>query len=374
MNMWRSTENIPTTIGAYHEEFGVLLRIRGVSHSDFLDTREGLVTLLSGRTFTDDDLSKLHDIHPVMVAEGFATNNHLIPGSIFSVQIVEHDEYFQWLSEVAYEFEVIGIFEPTFTEIDESAEIGSQFVTSMHQMMMQQRIYVSNLTAEMLIQERDKDFMNETDEPFIQSFFVLKDSRYIDDFRTVVSNISPHFNVVDLSTGISPLTSTLDSLHAVATFTVMLAIASATIILVLIVLMQARERRNEVGIYLALGESRGRVVQMFVYEILPVIFIALLISSFFANMLAQSVSDYFLQQQLFIGLQDVQQQWNPLNELGYRFDLNYPELRAAFVLENNLFFFAIFTLSTLILSALLTAIPTYLLTKRVAVSLIKDYH
>ena len=59
----------------------------------------------------------------------------------------------------------------------------------------------------------------------------------------------------------------------------------------LVVLLFLRDRKHELGIYLSLGERRGRVVGQILIEVMVVAFIGITLSLFSGNFLAGKVSD-----------------------------------------------------------------------------------
>jgi len=76
------------------------------------------------------------------------------------------------------------------------------------------------------------------------------------------------------------------------------SIIATIVILTLVIVLFLRDRKQEFGIYLALGESKLKLLGQIVVEIMCVAFVAISLSLFTGNVIAKSLSSNMLQQQL----------------------------------------------------------------------------
>lgn len=71
------------------------------------------------------------------------------------------------------------------------------------------------------------------------------------------------------------------------------------LIISLIVLLFLRDRKHELGIYLSIGETRGKIIGQILVELLLISAIALLLSLVTGNLLADSISGSLFQMDWF---------------------------------------------------------------------------
>jgi len=320
-------------LGGYVE----LFEGRGVANPDLTDIDAGLIELVAGRTFTQADIDNGAQV--VIIPQAFAEINDLYVGATIQLENIVHNtakmsregiDFFvpYWHEErfmAAHrilEFEVIGLFEIT-REINyenyDSWEILSLLIeyTNLHN-----RIYMPISVAEDILiftNEGMLSILDEVlelyeghtaedwvqDEPSVQSIFVLYDPRDLDAFQDAGSAILPGFwEVNDLRGVDASLISSMDIMRGIADF-ILFAAAIATIaILTLIITLLLRDRRHEIGIYMALGEKKSRVIFQFLSEIIIVSAVAIIIALFIGNGVSATISRSLLEQHLIDNAQE----------------------------------------------------------------------
>ena len=70
-------------------DLGFPIKVRGVQRPYFYEIEQGMIELVSGRTFSDEELTNLSNV--VMISEGFAIANELRIGSKFPLVNVIFD-------------------------------------------------------------------------------------------------------------------------------------------------------------------------------------------------------------------------------------------------------------------------------------------
>ena len=327
LNMWENPKFQSPNLGEYDEELGIRLRIRGVSNSDFIETREGLIDLISGRSFYEHEIHNFEERYPALVASGFAEINSLDIGSVFNVQVIVFGDFpyeAEILLEETFPLEVIGIFNPIYRAVAEDADIGQLFQSDRHQMMMQHRIYVPNAVAELMFNVRAQNVF-EVDEVFLHNFFILNDPMDIHEFVSEIEKLPGSWRVMDLSSSFSEISASMESILDIANLIFFLSIGATLLVISLLVILLMRERKHEIGIYLALGEEKRKIIAQMCFELFPLAFIGIIIALFLGNVIANQISQEILRQDLARG-DVITGEWNPLEELGYRFELTHEEM------------------------------------------------
>jgi len=323
----------------YHENLGVRLFIEGVNPTGFIELRESFMELTHGRVFEDLDLYFNESPYPVIISTGLADANELNVGSVFEMQavvfnttiaeneiIITHT-YDPPLIYENFTLEIIGIFEPIAPTKPEGANLDDLFQDSAWQSRMQHRIFLPNFVAEMIF-DIVSESPGESDNIFFQNFFVLNDPMDFEEFDLAVRNLSGFWRVADFSSGFRGISASMDSMQEIADLIFFMATSASFLITVLLVLLFLRDRKHEIGIYLALGEKKKRIVFQMILELIPLAVIGMTVALFIGNITAARLSREMLMQQMiqeqdtFLFLED----GNPLEFFGYRFELLLEEM------------------------------------------------
>jgi len=305
------------------------LPVVGVHNPDLTDIETGLISLINGRTFTDEEINS--GSMRAVVSRAFAEVNNLYIGSVITLESIVfdivkmsqenrfieawHDEEFYVHHEI-FEFEIIGIFEVEREVIYENYQ-GWAISTPLEALShLNNRIYIPITVAEGLIREKitaqvglydeihalglqGGNFLDVETEPEIESIFLLNSPRDLDAFTEAANEILPEFWYMGNVTGaFSNIISSMDSVLALADLILLLATGATIVILILIITFLFRERRNEVGIYMALGEKVSKVIGQLLLEIFLVSTVAIILSLFTGNIVSHTLSTHMLEQSL----------------------------------------------------------------------------
>ena len=319
------------------DQFGDVFLLRGVQNPNITDIEQNVIELVDGRVFTTEEVNQLSHAKVAIISKELANRNQLAVGSTISLRNLVFDfggEHFfedempevSIFAEESYELVVVGIFEPIFPP-DDGNEMSNHWLIR----DMQNRIYVPNLIVEiatqfneLVLMQMDPENVRDSADGFSiwrDNFFVLRSPLYISDFREAVASIvPPYFEVVDTSNSVRPILSALETMRDL-TFTVLLvAIGSALLILTLLITLFLRDRKREVGIYLALGEKKRRIVAQFLLEIMTVSFLSIVVALFIGNILATNLAENMLMNDI-IAQQEIadnaMQEWDPFAHMGF---------------------------------------------------------
>ena len=321
------------------EDFGPRFSIRGVENHNILDIEQNLIELVSGRTFTREEVTSISQV--AMVSEAFALHNNLTVDSTITFRNIIVDHRFDFwegdedsqpgiFDEQTYDVTIVGIFRPV-----NLPQVEHSFSNEWWQMReLQNRIYVPNTFIDMTLAFEHNAFYRMNPESFeefdprdfkwYQNFFTLYDPNDFPEFREGVAQIAPpFFHVLDSGNSFRPVLVALDTMRGLTVTVLIVAIAAGLLIVTLLISLFLRDRRREVGIYLALGERKSKIVSQFLFEILTVSFLAILVALFIGNIVAANLSEGMLMSDIAVEQEREENMWiwDPFAHMGYQTDL-----------------------------------------------------
>lgn len=297
--------------------------LKGVHNSEILDIQEGIIELVAGRTFSEEEMSGTK--HAALISRELAERNNLNIGSKITLESRVYDlrdadessglqsgEQFkeEHLHETkAFEIEIAGIYELLAESIT-----GEEWLDVLENQRMLNRIYVPNsLTeaAKQFIFDTESDLFGEEhelsdeDKLSFQAIYILESSRDLSSFTVTGNEMLPEFwQVNTLVNMFEEISSSMDNMAWIANM-VLVGTAGATIIITsLLIILSLRDRKGEIGIYLALGEKKSRVIFQIIFEVLAPAIIAITLSLFTGGILAKELSQTMLMNDLTSQVQE----------------------------------------------------------------------
>jgi putative ABC transport system permease protein len=340
--------NVDYGMGGF-EYFG----LKGVHSTKLLDIEEGVIEIASGRNFTEEEVKNL--THVVLISQGFAELNNLDIGSTFTMEsiiwdyrpyegeggIAITDTFYSVdnaLAQQSYDFEVIGIFK-SLAEVNS----GDKWMDAHIKDEIENRIYIPNPAA-IAIQrfetEKNKEmypdeehWQQDTDDlMWYQNAYALGDAKEIDGFKEIVQTMIPEFyTVVDMSNSYDGIASSMDSLNGLSSIILWVAVCATVLILSLLITLFLRERKREIGILLALGDRRGKVIMQMMVEVLVVAIIAITLSLFVGSFLSGTLSESMLRNDLVASQKqqyEMGRSWGTLEYMGFSTNMTPDEMIA----------------------------------------------
>ena len=354
------------------------LLVKGVYHPNVLDIEEGLIELVEGRVFRSEEMDQAMPV--ALVSQDFADLNHLSIGSTFianqripNVLNISKDMSFEELFHRdnllifnPMTVEVIGIFTPTMV-MDNNV---SGF-DMMNHMDLNNRIYVPLEVAKapwnLLIDYVREEFPERLPEFYFFEYedvvFALYDPLYLDPFREAASEIIPDFWLMDDLTHVfAPISTAMEIMQQISDWIVIGMMLSSLAILGLLITLFLRDRKYEMGVYLALGSSKRNIVYQMLIEVIVVSIFAVTISLFIGNLLAGQLSQTMLRENVVRNAQLVRSSaiggHNDFNQMGFSLEMTPEEMLDAYSVSLDgtvvLIFFSL-SLGMILLS---TLIPT----------------
>lgn len=267
--------NIKVFAGPGGQKMNADVTLSGVVYTDLLDTfNDGTEKILSGRALTEGDINK----SVAIIEKQLADHNELKVGS--TLQIKSADE------EKNLTLTIVGIYENSGEETD--LGIPANFLNPAN------KIYVPYTVASQLKN-------NNTEGTIDQAVYYLDSPTNMESFKGEAAKTNIDFEKYKLDANEMLYQQMMGPIENVASFSKLVvyivAIAGA-VILGLIVFLSIKERRQEMGILLSIGERKGKLMGQFVVEMLMIAILALGLSVFTGNTISQKIGDTLLQNEI----------------------------------------------------------------------------
>lgn len=293
-----------TNNGLYH------FTIKGVNNPEVTDLVAGAIGLIDGRTFTQAEIDRRALV--VMVPEDFAQTNQLTVGSTLEIEkTIDSDGFFtQWhrfeedenasiLVSETLEIEIIGIFN---RDIETDFKVDNSCANCYLYMPF-------SVTERMLAFENEAfitaglDWMLGTQghrmEPFLEVLYIMYDPRDLGAFTLEANDLLPDiWEMVHLGDSQVHVTTSMDMVLQIADAVGSVAVVATILVLTLVISLFLRDRRHEIGVYMALGDKKLKVVTQILVEIGFVAIAAMVLALFVGNLLSETVSSQMLEQQV----------------------------------------------------------------------------
>ena len=303
-------------------------QIKGVSNPEVTDIELGLLSLVNGRTFTSEEVE--NGAFVAIVSQCFADANSLYPGATIVLDSIVYDFPGWWngygagwdeellvLYHETYEVEIVGIF-TVERELDYESDIHEQLVDLA---FLHNLIYLPVTTVEAIEEGRMEGYIERlellfeyleisTTEPDFEVailklvpetrvYFLMYNPRDLQAFTEAAAALLPNFwGVRDLTASFYPLMSSMDSMLEIADLILLLAIGATIITLTLTITLLLRDRRYEIGIYMALGEKKINTLTQFLAEIFLIATIGIALALFTGDMISGNISRNMFEQVL----------------------------------------------------------------------------
>ena len=336
--------------------------LQGSSNNEPMIMREGLIELVEGSLFNENHLNQATDIHPAIISSALAEINNLTIGSLFTMEETvrrpspggEWDPEFFHSEEsifasAIYEFEVIGMFEPIPLEAATDDWRERERIRDLNN-----RILTLNHTAEIVqgftIQTRidlheaygddwgDLGFDPENWDYIAQTILILHDPLYLEDFRVAAEAMLPNvWMVSDLLNTFSGISSSMETLQGIADWIFIVSVGATLLILSLLITLFLKDRRYEMGIYLALGEKKSKIISQILIETVTTALIGITLAVFMGHFVSSTMSQNMMRNELSqmtherdMGGMVAIGGWSSLEEMGLARNLTSDEMMDAF--------------------------------------------
>jgi len=143
-------------------------------------------------------------------------------------------------------------------------------------------------------------------------------------------------------------------------------LVATLIILALLISLFLIDRKHEMGIYLAIGEKKSRILGQFICEVILIALVSMTLALFVGNVLGNQLSQMMIEQDMIRQLEDPD--YSPtqamLQARGFRFDMTHEEMIYLYEVRLDrktvLLFYSV-TLNAIVVA---TTIPMWLVLKK----------
>ena len=334
--------------------------LNGVHQPAIVEIQSGLVDLINGRTFTQEEIDSGSPV--TIVSQSFLAANNLALGDILALDfriyhsellennpIVSRLEIYQdenLLLSHSLELEIVGVFDREF-------EVLPHFDTldlEMHINLLN-RIYVPNAVVESttdmlmnfwLVESNNEEFVASLEAQNLEDFiwysdfnFLLQDPLYFPVFAEAATSLLPEFwRVVDLASAYEEFAISMTTVRELADGVRIGSVIAVIVTLSLLTLLFLRDRKYELGVYLALGEHKRTVAFQLLTEVLVISLFAVTTALFVGDMIASQFSTTMLRHEMIRLAEDENRITNVSTDtpagMGFIIDLTTEDLVALY--------------------------------------------
>lgn len=313
---------------------GMGFTITGGNTEQIADEKKGKIKLVEGRSFSEQELSdgkqvgviskKLAEQEKLSIGDKIVFDRVTRMGEEYNDDgtIRETENTKTFIKDIPVE--IVGFFDVQQTENKEKEGDENQhaFIDYNYQLAEQQNtVYMPNEAVikiekdynrsldeeypnfwELSDEEYQKMKEGEGDEgsysPYYQPFFMLKNPEDAEAFRKEAQALIGKYDKVLISSDqFESVSGPLSGMSKISGLVLYVAVGASLLIVTLVILLFLRDRKHELGIYLSLGEKRLKVIGQIVVEVLVISLVAITLSVFTGNLVADSVSSSLIASQ-----------------------------------------------------------------------------
>ena len=299
------------------------MELRGVSVPELFEIQTDLMELVEGRLLTEEEIQS--GAQKAIISQALARENNLQAGSVIELENIVFDQERFWeegggdwallhteefiLERQPLELEVVGIV--SFIAEPDNDDHRDLWQFNQQKSQLENRIVVPNALVEPQISwaldmnERhnpDAAHWREDQEGWMltpRSIFQLENPAYLQAFAAAATEIMPNFHTVtDLSNTFSDIAGSMETMLLIANIVLWVAVGATLVILSLLITLFLRDRKYEIGIYLALGEKKSKVVTQVLLEVMSTAIVAVALSLVTGSMISSGISQQMLENDL----------------------------------------------------------------------------
>jgi len=293
--------------------------VNGISTPQFTSLAENRIEIVEGRNFSTEEATSLEPLFLALVSEKLAEENNWTVGSSFEMAKVARDardekNFPQNLIAKEYnEFKIIGIFQANL-QID----MGYSFLEKNLKRQLINRIYMPLATIDSIRSFENYYFQKyhgySEDEKLRRNnwisntFFHISSSNLLPQFLEEANIILYPDFIMQSFDNFNHLSTLMETMDWFAARILWGAFGGGILVITLLTILCLHDRKKEMGIYLALGEKRSKVVIQILLEALSLGMLSFIGSFFIAYLLGNLWSEEMIRQQLEIAFELSNQQ------------------------------------------------------------------
>ncbi len=291
---------------------------------DMIEFGDGIYTLVEGRFYTQEEIDNSSNV--ALITDTLAEQNGLSIGDTIKISSISESDIAQieagthpWYTSTDleygfYELEIIGIFDNS-NEIDPSAdnydwmspfESPENIILAPSTTIINKR-YEADLSRweeNAVLYPDDEYFQDPNNIPTIDDYYniskatiLLNDPLDVETFydEYTLANTSDYFFYDANNEEFDRLSKPLDTMSLYANFIVYIVLFNAIIIITLVTALTLKTREYEIGVLLALGVSKAKVISQFFVELAIIALLGFTLSVVSGSLIAGSVGNSLLE-------------------------------------------------------------------------------
>lgn len=253
------------------------------------------IKIISGSGFTEEEIKNGNNV--ILISQEVANKNKLTIGDKIKLG-GQVNIYSAKPTIIEDEYTIIGIFETSKSYQRDTegklVEVENEYVDT---------IYMPNDAVknihDKVLEEIKNENVDDYDAFSIETMYQINSIDEIEEFKSEnLTKLPKGYKFEDNSESISSVTVPMNNMKDLSNIIVYASIIASVIIIGLISILFCKERKKEMGIYLALGERKRNIALQLLLETLIVSIIAITISIFTGNAIAKNVSNKMLENQI----------------------------------------------------------------------------
>ena len=240
---------------------------------------DGMSDFVSGNyTITDGEISTDFDSNNCVISSELAELNDLSVGD--TITLVNPNS-----SKKTYTLTITGIYTDNTSD---SASMDKMFSNSANKIITNSNV-VSNMVSD-----------DSTLKTTITPTYILRSKYVTDDFASEVKSkgLSDNYEVTNNLDTISNETESISNVSNFATTFLIVTLVIGGVVLLIINMINVRERKYEIGVLRTIGMSKIAVISQFVFELLMVSLIGLLLGATIGSASSVSIANSLLSQEI----------------------------------------------------------------------------
>ena len=300
----------------------VMMELKGITNPNVVDIQSDLSELVSGRVFTAEEMKPADPWDSVaMISQQLAELNGLKVGDFITLennfyryQLMGYEHHWGHYPDESivdyelYTLKIIGLFDPVvipdFASYMQEVHANNGIIVPLpvvHSItdFIQERRYQDQLSH-----GDDAELLLAANAPHRNIIF-LSDATYIPSFIEKAQDLLPlGYQIATFSNSVLALERFDDSIDLFQSLSIQalwLTTSVAIVALVLVISLSLRDRKSEIGIYLALGEKKANVAKQMLLELLIPSILAIMLSLFLGNLAANTIGREMLVNEMAAG-------------------------------------------------------------------------
>ena len=300
----------------------IMMELMGITNPNVLDIELGLNELVLGRTFTISEMNPNNPYESVaMISEQLANLNGLelgdvitLENSFYQARLLDYAHYDlqrpddHIIDSETYTLEIIGLFEPV---------VVPDFFSDMQEVFANNAIIVPlpvvHSAMDFISGHQQQDYIDHrigiellTSEEYPhRNIILLYDAADLPHFIEAAEGLLPPYYMVGTFSNsviaIERFDNSLDFFQGMLTQILWWSAGLIVLALGLIILLFLRDRKSEIGIYLALGETKISIAKQMFLETLLLSVVGIMVALFLGNLIASNIGREMLVNEIIEG-------------------------------------------------------------------------